>query len=231
MRILGIVAARKGSKRVPGKNVRPLAGKPVCAWVIEAALAARRLDALVVSSDDEEVLAIASRLGAVALPRPAELATDTSPAIDYVRHALAAMEARGGERFDATCVLPAAAPLVTPEDIDGTIALFEATGAETAVSVVEIDHAIHPFKLKVMDGDRLLPWLVDEKGRMAAHELPKIFVRNGAVYVTRRDVVESGRVVSDDQRGYIMPADRSVDLNTELDMKLAEWLLQKRVTR
>ncbi len=230
MKILGIVAARKGSKRVIGKNLRMLAGKPVCTWVIEAALGARRLDRLVVSSDDEQVLEIARRYGDhLPLLRPPELATDTSPALEYVRHALAALEALGEGPYDGVCVLPAAAPLVTAADIDGTIDLFARTGAETAVSVVEIDHAIHPFKLKVLEGDRLMPWLVDEAGRMAAHELPKIFVRNGAVYVSRRDVLDRYQsVVGRDQRAYVMPAERSVDLNTEMDMKMAEWLLERR---
>ena len=80
------------------------------------------------------------------------------------------------------------------------------------------------MKLKVFEGDRLLPFLEDERGRMAAHELPRLFARNGSVYATRRAVLDAGRILGDDCRGHVMPRERSVDVNDELDWAFAEFL-------
>lgn len=226
MRILGIVPARKGSKRVIGKNVRPLAGKPLCRWALDAATGATSVTKWVVSSDDERVLEIAASYpGVLPILRPEELASDTAPAIAYVRHALATV---APETFDAFCIVQPSSPLTLPEDIDGTVRLLVESGADTAVSVVELDHAVHPVKMKVMDGDKLLPFLEDERGRMAAHELPRVFVRNCSVYVSKVSVLDRfGSVIGGDQRGYVMPPERSVDINVELDLTIAEVLLGK----
>lgn len=142
MRVLGIIPARAGSKRLPRKNVRLLGGRPLVLWAIEAARAARAIDRLVVSSDDEEVLELARACDpTLALQRPPELAGDTSPAIDYVRHALRSLEVDEG-RFDAVTILQPSSPFTRAEDIDGTIALLRESGADSAVSIVELDHAI-----------------------------------------------------------------------------------------
>lgn len=226
MRTLGIVPARGGSKRLPRKNVLPLGGKPLVCWAIEAALASLRLSRVIVTSDDDEVLAIATRYGSVlALRRPPELATDTSPAIDYVRHALAAVEATD-DRYDSIAIVQPTSPFTQSGDIDSTLDLLERSGADSAVTVMQVDHAIHPVKLKVMHGDRLLPYLEEEGGRMAAHELPKVFVRNCSVYTSRRHVVDDGQIIGPDCRGHVMPAARSLDINEELDLLFAEFLLQ-----
>jgi len=228
MRVLGIIPARAGSKRLPRKNVLPLAGKPLVCWVIEAALKAKSLTRLVVSSEDAEVLALAGGHGPdLPLRRPAELATDTSPAIDYVRHALAILEGAGEGPFDVVVILQPSSPLTLPEDIDGTVRLLESSGADTVVSGVKLDHAIHPYKLKVLRGDRLLPFLEEERGRMAAHELPELYVRNCAVYATRRQVIESGQTIGPDCRGYNMPRERSLDINERVDHEFAQFLVTR----
>lgn len=226
---LGIVPARGGSKRLPRKNVRPLGGKPLVAWAIEAARGAQRLSRCVVSSDDREVLDIAAGYD-VGLPlvRPAEISDDLSPAIDYVRHALDVLEAEGEGRFDAVVIVQPSSPFTLPADIDATVELLAASGADTAVSVVQLDHAIHPVKMKILAGDRLLPYLQEEAGRMAAHELPDVYVRNCSVYATRRDVIEAGQIIGEDCRAYVMPRERSLDINEELDLAFAEFLLSRR---
>lgn len=224
MKVLGIIPARAGSKRVPRKNLQLLGGKPLVAWAIELGRGVATIDRLVVSSDDDEVLTIAAGYdAALPLRRPAELAGDTSPAIDYVRHALAA----AGDGADAICILQPTSPLTVPSDVEATLALLAASGAESAVTVVKLDHAIHPAKLKTLAGDRLLPYLEDEAGRMAEHELPALYVRNGAVYATRRDVLARGRILGDDCRAHVMPRARSIDINDELDLRFAEFLLAR----
>jgi len=231
LRTLGIIPARAGSKRLPRKNVLPLGGKPLVAWSIEAARGAPRLSRLVVSSDDREVLDIAASYDErLPLARPAQLATDTSLAIEFVRHALETLEGQGEEPFEAVVIIQPSSPLTLPADIDATVDLLATSGAESAVSVVQLDHAIHPWKMKVLDGDRLLSYLVDERGRTAAHELPPIYVRNCSVYATRRSAIDAGQILSDDCRGYVMPRERSVDINEELDLAFAEFLLSRQST-
>jgi CMP-N-acetylneuraminic acid synthetase len=253
MKILGIIPARGGSKRVPRKNIRLLGGKPLICWVIEAARQVSQINRLVVSSDDDEVLEIAKSYDEkLPLRRPVEISTDTSLAIEYIKHALGVIEtmqkparskgemqkpARSkGEidvdsveptRFDAVVILQPSSPLTLPEDISATIELLKRTNADTAVSVVQLEHAIHPLKLKVMRGDKLLPYFEEERGRMAEHELPKLFVRNCAVYATRRETIERNQIIGTDCRGYIMPRERSVDINDEMDFMFAEFLIQK----
>lgn len=228
MKTLGIIPARAGSKRCPRKNVRILGGKPLVAWTIEAALAAHTLDRLVVSSDDPEVLGIAARYDArLPLERPAELATDESLAIEYVHHAIRTLEAAGDGPYDAVAIIQPSSPFTQSADIDATVNLLATSGADSAVSVAKVDFMVHPFKLKTMDGDRLLPFLEAESGRMAAHQLPVIFARNGCVYVTRRAALEAGQVIGDDCRGHVMPRERSVDINDEIDLHYAEFLMSR----
>lgn len=228
MNILGIIPARGGSKRVPRKNVRLLNGKPLVSWVIEAALAVKEINRLVVSSDDDEVLEIAKSYDeSLPLRRPEEISNDTSPAIDYVKHALGVLETDERMRFDAVVILQPSSPLTLPEDISATIELLKTSNADTAVSVVELEHAIHPLKLKVMEGDKLLPYLEEERGRMAQHELQKLFVRNCAVYATLREVIESGEIIGADCRGFVMPRERSIDINDEMDFLFTEFLASR----
>lgn len=227
-RVLGIIPARAGSKRLPGKNMLPISGKPMAGWVIEAALGAYCFDRLVVSSDAPEVLALAAEYGAaLPLERPAALAADHSPAVDYVRHALEVCEREDGCRYDVTVIMQVTSPLTQSRDVDGTVALLESSGADTAVSVTNVDFSRHPAKLKLLDGDRLLPFLEEEGGRMAAHELPELWVRNGSVYASRREVAEAGQVIGNDCRAYVMPRNRSVSINEDMDYLFAQFLMER----
>jgi CMP-N-acetylneuraminic acid synthetase len=230
MTTLAVITARGGSKRVPRKNLRLLAGKPLVSWMIEAALSAQRLHRVIVSSEDPEILSIAkAHRAGLGLMRPAELALDTSPSIDCVRHAVSGLEAKGEGPWDVVVTLQPTTPLTTGEDIDATIALLLESGADTAVTVNRLEQIPHPAKLKVLGaGGRLLPYLEEERGRMAAHELPKVYVRNGAVYASKRSVIDGNRIIGDDCRGYVMPAERSVDVNYEMDWLFLEFLLARK---
>jgi CMP-N-acetylneuraminic acid synthetase len=102
------------------------------------------------------------------------------------------------------------------------------TGADSAASATKLDHATHPAKLKRLAGDRLVPYLEDERGRMAAHELPEVYTRNCAVYAARRSSIDAGLIVADDCRAHLMPRERSVDIDSAGDLALAEWYLSRR---
>ena len=226
MTTLGLIPARAGSKRLPGKNLRSLGGRPLVQWAIDAACGAASLDRVAVSSDDEAVLDLAAKVHpSLALRRPAELATDNSLALDFVRHALATLDSRGD--VEIVVIIQPTSPFTEPDDIDEVVALLRRTRASSAASVVQIAHDLHPWKFKVFEGDRLRPFVADERGGTAAHELPAVFVRNGSVYASTRTAIDSNTIVTDDCAGYIMPRQRSIDINDEIDLMLAELILSK----
>ena len=220
MRTLGLVPARGGSTRVPRKNLAVLGGRTLVRRALETALAAGCLETVALSSDDDEILAEADGLDAVALRRPPELSTETARASDFALHALREL---GG--FDALAIVQCTSPFTAPEDVVGAVALLERTGAESVVTVAAADAAHHPLKLKRLDGDRLLPYLEDDR-LTPSHELEQLWVRNGSVYVFRGDVVERG-LVADDVRGYEMPPERSFDIDTQQDLAFAEFLVSR----
>ena len=230
--ILGIIPARAGSQRVPKKNLRLLGGTPLVARAIESALEAKTLDRVMVSSDDKEVLSLARGYREViVLRRPKELAQSNSPAIDYVKHSLNFVESEHVEQVDIVAIIQPSSPFTSPDDIDGTVNLLEQSGADSAVTIMKVDHAIHPKKLKILTDDRLLPYIEDENGKMMEYELSNVFVRNGSVYVTHRYVIETGVFIGNDCRGYLMPRERSLDINEEIDFLFAEFLSQQNILK
>jgi CMP-N,N'-diacetyllegionaminic acid synthase len=225
VRTLGLVPARGDSRRAPRKNLFRLGGRTLVRGALETAVAARCFAVVALSSEDDEILAEADGLDVVALRRPAELATDTALAREVLLHALRALD-DPAQPFEAAAVVQCTSPFTVPEDVAGTVALLERTGAESAVSVVRLEAAQHPLKLKRLEGDRLLPYLEDDR-LTPSHELPPLWVRNGSVYAFRRDVVERG-LDAEDVRGYEMPAERSLDIDTARDLAFAEFLVERR---
>ena len=150
----------------------------------------------------------------MALERPPELASDRARAYDVALHALRTLEAEGRGPFDALGLMQCTSPFTAPEDLAGAVELLEETGAGSVVSVTAVEAAQHPLKLKRMEGDRLLPFLEDD-ALLPSHDLPPLFVRNGSIYLVRRAGLEAGGLVTDDVRGFLMPAERSYDIDTQ----------------
>ena len=224
---LGLVPARGGSKRVERKNLARLGGRTLVRRALDTTLAAGCFDTVALSSDDPDILAEAQGLEVLALRRPPALSTDTARSFDVVREALATAESEHGRGpFDAVAVIQATSPFTAPEDLAGTLELLEQSGAGSAVSVARLDSALHPLKLKRLEGDRLLPWLADD-AMTPSHELPELWVRNGSVYASRREVIDAGVFIAEDVRGYPMPEERSYDVDTPLDLAFAEFLLER----
>ncbi len=223
-RVLTIVPARGGSKRIPGKNKKSLLGKELIRYSIESALESEETDIVLVSTDDDDILKIASTYPKViSLKRPAEISDDFAPAITYVHHALNELD----EEFDYVAIVQPTSPFTNGADIDATIRLLYDSSADSSVSVMKLDHAIHPVKLKTKKGDELLPYLEDENGRMAAHELTELFVRNGSVYVSKLATIKSGTIIGNVCLGYEMPRERSIDINDPIDFEFAEFMIRK----
>ena len=227
-KVLGIIPARAGSKRVPGKNYRPFAGTTLTDMAIGQALEAQRLDRIVVSSDSHEVLKIANDYPRVTvLERPREISGDQSSAIEYMLHALDQLAAEQ-QNYDFVVIIQPSSPLRKGIDIDNTIELLlNNPQADSAVSIVQLSHMVHPHKLKTLEGKMLRPWLVDEGQKTSSHELPEIFVRNCAVYVFKTANLRKGVTYGLMSLGYLMPSEASVDINDLLDFEFAEFLVNK----
>jgi CMP-N-acetylneuraminic acid synthetase len=223
--VLAIIPARKGSKRLQGKNTRLLAGIPLIEYVLRAATKSKSITTLVVSSDDDEVAAITRQYSSAEfVQRPSELSTDTSPAIEYVRHAL---DLKKDLPWDFVVIIQPTTPFLRQEDIDGTIDLAIQNNVPSAVSVTKIEQLHHPWKLKTMNGDVLEPFMTEEKKIRQAHELPELFARNGGVYVSTIATISKGLILDDPCLGYVMPFERSVDINEPIDFEFAEFLASR----
>lgn len=235
-RVLAVVPARGGSKGVPRKNLREAGGRPLIAWTLETALLARHLFAdIVVSTDDEEIAALAAGLGlSPPFLRPAELAGDRAPTLPVLQHAVAFMEEKTGRRYDWVCLLQPTAPLRAVADLEEAIALAGRGGCDSVISVTRVE-AYHPMLMKKIEEGRLLPYCLEEKEGTRRQDLePPAFMRNGAIYLTRRDVLmhggQGGRgsIWGETIHPLLMPAERSHSIDTEIDLRLADILLRER---
>ncbi|OAN49287.1 acylneuraminate cytidylyltransferase [Paramagnetospirillum marisnigri] len=220
--VLALITARGGSKGLPGKNIRPLGGKPLVAWTVEQARACPLVDRVVISSDDPEIILAAQAAGCEApFIRPAELASDTASSADVAIHALDAL----GQDFDILVLLQPTSPLRESADIDACIRkLVDHPEAPSVVSVTESSKS--PWWMQTMDdGGRLSP-LMPDANAARRQDQPRVFVPNGAVYVVRVAWLRQRRAfLGEGSLGHEMPADRSVDIDSLLDFRIAEAIL------
>ncbi len=219
-RVMAIIVGRGGSKGVPRKNVRELAGKPLIAWSIEAASQSGVLDRTIVSTDDAEIADVArSHGGDVPFLRPSPMASDTAPIIDTIIHAVDNV----AEQYRYIVLLQATSPLRIAADIDGAIELCHQTGAPACISLVLAPKARWTIEMD-SSGRLLLPADITKQRQ----ELPDAYQPNGAVYVAELNWLRSQReFYGPGAVGYVMPAERSVDIDTELDFLLAEAILKQ----
>lgn len=226
MRLLAVIPARGGSKGVPRKNIRPVAGRPLIAWTIAAARAARSLSRIVVSTDDAEIAAISRDLGAEVVMRPPELAADDTPTLPVLRHVAETLETAEGWACDAVMTLQPTSPLRTARHIDEAAALFAAdASADSLVSCIPVPHIFHPRSVMRLDADGSLRPFLDGPLVTRRQDKEPVFARNGAaVYITRRErlgeYVFGGRLLC-----YLMDEANSLDVDSEDDLAAADRVL------
>lgn len=226
--ILGVIPARGGSKGVPRKNLREVDGVPLVGHAVRAASDAARLTACIVSTDDAEIADVARRHGGnVPFLRPAPLAADASPTWPALQHAVEWYEASFGRSVLAVVTLQPTTPLRTAADVDGAIDLFleHQPGADSLISVCDAaEH--HPLTLYYSSGAYLDPLLEGLEPTTRRQDFPPVYWRNGAIYITRRDLLfNANRVVSDHPLAYPMPKLRSANIDEPFDLELAELML------
>ncbi|HEY5153464.1 MAG TPA: acylneuraminate cytidylyltransferase family protein [Acidimicrobiales bacterium] len=225
MRALGLIPARGGSQGVPGKNLRPLAGRPLLAYTARDALASG-LDRVVLSTDDEAIATVGRELGLdVPFLRPAELATSEAPTLGVVRHAIDVLAAAGDD-YDAVCLLQPTSPVRAPGLIDECLARLAASGADSVVTVRPVPLEFHPDWVYHLDADGGLALASGAAEPVTRRQdLTAAYHRDGAVYVTRTEVVQAGSLYGHRVVG-VVAAGPSVNIDTEDDFRRAEALAQ-----
>lgn len=228
--VLGIITARGGSRSIPRKNMALLLGKPLIVYTIEAARASERLTRCIVSTDDEEIARTARDYGVeVPFMRPLALATDTATSIDVVKHALDTLEMDDGSNYDYVLILQPTSPLRIAADIDAAIQIAIEHDADSVMGMRELDD-FSIEKLKVITDEGYIRPLSIEEGKMSSRrqDLQKIYKRNAAIYLTKTSVIREGDLFGVRSCAYIMPEERSLDINRPIDLEFASLLLAKR---
>ena len=230
MTIICTICARSGSKGVPGKNVRMIAGKPLIAWTVGQALATGLFDIVLVSSDGADIRAAALAAGAhVAIDRPAEMATDQAGKVPAIIHAGLAAEADLGRKADIHVDLDCTSPLRELSDITGSVDLLRETGATNVITGSASRHS--PYFNMVERAPDGTVHISKKLGGMVLRrqDSPACFDMNGSVYVWNRDRFHADpQVFYPDTRLYEMPEERSVDIDRELDFQIVEMLLRRK---
>ena len=231
MNILGIIPARGGSKGVIGKNQKSLCGKPLIQYTIEAALKSN-LSEVIVSTDDRDIASIATNLGVdVPFMRPPEYSSDTAQSIDVAIHALEFMQEKNAQRYDAIMLLQPTSPFRRFEDINNAIDLLNnSSDADSVISVVDVE-GHHPARMKyIKHGILIDPPFCEKVENQNRQELDKMYIRNGAVYLTKSDVILNRSYKGNKCMALLMPNSRSLNIDTETDFKLAEWTLKNDIS-
>lgn len=228
--ILGLIPARGGSKGIPGKNLVPLAGRPLLAHTVEAGLKSRRLTRLLLSTDHEPIAQAGRALGAEApFLRPAQLAADDTPALPVIQHAVRFLEDQGW-RPEVIVYLQPTSPLRRAEHIDAAVDLLLKEGADSVVSVVKVPHQFNPASVLLLEEGRLRPFMPELAHLLRRQDKPEVYARNGPAVLacTRAVVMDEGRLYGQRTLPLVMAPEDSHDIDTPLDLELAAWLLARR---
>lgn len=224
--ILALIPARRGSKGTLYKNIKPLLGKPLIAWTIEQAKGSAYIDRIIVSTDDEKIAEISKRYGAeVPFMRPKELAADDSKIIDVVLHARSWLE-EYDKPYDLLMLLQPTAPARTVGDIDRAVELLFEKSAQAIVSVSEAEH--HPYRSNILPTDGCMSnFLRPELVNNNRQDLPVFYRLNGVIFLAYWHAVSREKSFFNDKTfAYVMPKERSIDIDDEMDFKSAEFLIK-----
>jgi CMP-N-acetylneuraminic acid synthetase len=230
MRVLGIVPARGGSKGIPRKNLCRLGGKPLLQYTAEAALKARRLSKVILTTEDAEIAEVGRSCGLeVPFLRPAELARDDTPTLSVVQHVMQEIE-QAGEYYDAICLLQPTTPFRRAEQIDECIELLQHENADAVITVLQVPMKYNPQWVYWKDRNGHLILCTGSKEPITRRQdLPPAYHRDGSVYVTRRDVImRHNSLYGERLCGYLLSPDDSVNIDGPVDLQHAQELIARR---
>jgi len=229
---LAVITARGGSKGIPRKNIKFFDGKPLIAHTIIAAKKSKYLTRTIVSTDDQEIADISRQFGGeVPFIRPGELAQDESTSLAVVNHALCWLKQNNNEDYDYLMILQPTSPLRTAADIDACIIQAVDGQADSVMSMTKLDD-FSPAKLKQIRGGLIHPYFENEGNYSARRQdLDKMYKRNCAIYLTKVELIKQNDLFGRTSLAYLMPPERSIDINQPIDFELAEFWLQRHKSR
>ena len=222
--ILGIILARGGSKRLPGKNILDLAGKPLIGWSIEAGLKSKYIDKVVVSSDSSDIINISKKYGTKIVKRPSVLASDTATSFDAIKHTIDIID----EKFDLIILLQPTSPLRNNGHIDEALELLIKKKTDAIISVTEMDYC--PLESNILPEDgSMVNFLKDEFVNKRSQDLEKYYRLNGAIYICKTDnlLKEKTFFLKNNIYSYKMDRESSVDIDEKIDFQLANLIIEK----
>ena len=226
-KVVCIIPARGGSKGVPRKNIKMLAGRPLIAYTIEQALQSRYIDRTIVSTEDGEIADISKQYGAeVPFMRPDDLAGDQVATVDVLLHAISWLEKENHYDFDLLVLLHTTTPLRAVGDIDASIEMLVTAKADNIFSVTEA-HRNPYFNMVEVDAEGKVQ--LAKKGSFPSRQsAPPVYDMNSSIYVWWKDILKrEGKIFLENSRVYVMPKARSIDIDDDIDFKIAEILMNK----
>jgi len=225
-KILGIINARGGSKGIPRKNIKELMGKPLVGYSIEAGLKSKCIDDLIVSTDDKEIATVAREMGAsVPFIRPANLAGDNVRQIKAILHCINYLKEKMQKTYDYVVLLQPTSPLRTAEDIDNAYNVLVEKKADSVISYTSVGNH-HPYHMYYFEDNKPKSVIGHGRSNLQRQTLPEFFIVNGAVRIAKTDViVKTESFFTDKSVPYIMPNDRSINIDEPFDWQLAEFYL------
>lgn len=226
-KILAIIPARGGSKRIPRKNIKLLARKPLIAYTIEAALKSNYLDKIIVSTEDEEIGKVSKRYGATIIKRPQKLATDKANTIDVAFHVLDVLREK---KYipEIILLLQPTSPLRNTNDINNAIELFLKNKPKSVISVCESRET--PYWMHKIDDKYIKPLMGLKNYNRRRQDLPKTYIENGAIFIiSLEELYKNKKFLTDKTLPYIMPQERSIDIDNSTDLLLTEILIHNKI--
>ena len=225
--IIAIVPAREGSKDIPQKNIRLLAGKPLIEYTIIAAKKSKFLNRIVVSTDDGNIATVAKENDVEVIIRPSAIAKDESPIIETITHSMMTLKEEKGILPDIIVLLQPTSPLRNTDDIDGAIQQFLTSKFDSLISVCETEHT--PYWCFTISDQKLKPLFNKKLSTARRQDLPKTYRPNGAIYIsTPLSLKKHPTFITKNTIPYIMPPSRSIDIDVPFDFLLAEFLITRR---
>ena len=226
MKILAIIPARGGSKGVPDKNIRIVAGRPLIAYAIECAQESRLINRIIVSTDSPIIAQTASDHGAEVLMRPSHLAQDDTPMPPVLLHVLQTLQ-ENGENYDLIVLLQVTSPIRTGQDIDHVVEMFaSAPNLDAVISVVPMDD-VHPARMYTLDEGKWMNPYIESGEEARRQDLPVVYYRNGCIYAIRSEILKDKKsLMVKNKKAYIMPAKWLANIDDERDLIIAEALIK-----
>ncbi|TDX84098.1 cytidylyltransferase domain-containing protein [Epilithonimonas xixisoli] len=225
--MIAIIPARGGSKGLPGKNIKLLNGKPLIAYTIDAALNAKKISRVIVSTDDAEIAEIAKNYGAeIPFMRPDFLANDNAKSIDVYNYTIERLETEENTDINEIVVLQPTSPLRTAQHIDEAIDTYLEKNADSVISYCKEDHPIFWHKFITEDGK--FEEIFSNDYQKNRQDIRSTYHPNGAIYILKKDVLLSGNYYNEGSYAYIMDKNVSIDIDTQEDFELAQWQMTKK---